>query len=110
LKERQDKLCEARIQLEADATLNEVRQAGLKMVKAYAKDLKALLDSAESCERKPFIRSFVRRITVKGNTVIIDYRLPMPPQNRKKNVLVLPFINLGGAGGIRTRYLLTASL
>ena len=110
LKERQDKLCEARIQLEADATLNEVRQVDLKMVNAYVKDLKNLLDNAEGCERKSFIRSFVRRVTIKGNTVTIDYKLPMPPQNSKKNVLVLPFIKLGGAGGIRTRYLLTASL
>jgi hypothetical protein len=31
----------------------------------------------------------------------IEYRLPIPPDNKKRQVLALPFINQSGTGGIK---------
>jgi site-specific DNA recombinase len=108
LKERRDKLGEARVQAEADAVLSEVQIVDLKIVKPYVEDLRSLIDEASSSKRKAFLRSFVKRITVDGDKVTIEYRLPIPPDNNKRQVLVLPFINPSGAGGIRTPDLLRA--
>jgi site-specific DNA recombinase len=69
------------------------------------------LEDADFIRRKAFLRSFVKRITIEGDTARIQYRLPLPSENQGKERLekVLPIIPLGGAGGIRTPYLLTAS-
>ncbi len=51
-----------------------------------------------------------RRMNSKGDKGRIQYYLPMPPEGKKtQSVAVLPIETLGGAGGIRTPYLLTAS-
>ena len=60
---------------------------------------------------KSFLRSFIKRIVVNKKQVTIYYNLPIPPEGKKKqSVGVLPIVTSGGAGGIRTLYLLTASL
>ena len=108
LKERQDKLSQARIHAEADTVLNEVQQVNFKVIKAYIEDLKILLAEASSSDRKAFLRSFIRRITIDGGKATIEYRLPIPPNNKKRQESVLPFIKLGGAEEIRTPDLLRA--
>jgi hypothetical protein len=51
----------------------------------------------------------VERITIEGNKAKIQYRLPMPPDGKKtQSVVVLPVTTPSGAGGIRTPYLLRA--
>jgi hypothetical protein len=65
---------------------------------------------ADFAERKVFLRSFIKRIEVNQKQVTIHYNLPMPQDERsKERAEVLPIDTLGGAGGIRTPYLLTAS-
>jgi site-specific DNA recombinase len=108
-KERQDKLTQSRVQAEADSVLSEAQLVDLNIVKAHVEDLRSLLDEASTSKRKAFLRSFVKRIVVDEDKVTIEYRLPILPDNKKRQVLVLPFINPSGAGGIRTPYLLTAS-
>ena len=80
------------------------------LVKSYTSDLKSLLEEADIVESKAFLRSFVRRIDINRTQVVIHYNLPVPPSREQPQVLgVLPIDTLGGAGGIRTPYLLTAS-
>ena len=110
LKTRQDSLSEARVQTEADMVVQGVQHVDCEMVKSYAQDLRGLLEEADFTESKTFLRSFVKRIVIDENKAKIQYRLPMPPNGgRTQSLGVLPIDTLGGAGGIRTPYLLTAS-
>ena len=109
LKSQKDSLSGLRIQAEADAILEHLHVLDMSAVKEYVADLKDLLDEADNAERKAFLRSFVKRIVVKNDRVTVEYKLPVPPTNEKKKTVVLPTVKLGGAGGIRTLYLLTAS-
>jgi hypothetical protein len=74
------------------------------MVKMYAEDLKSLLADADFIRRKAFLRSFVKRITIEGNTARIKYLMPTPSENQGKEQPeeVLSIIPLGGDRGIRT--------
>ena len=110
LKSRQDELNSTRVQVEADMVVRNVELVDLGMVKTYAQDLKLLLQEAEFTERKAFLRSFIKRIEVDEKQVVVYYNLPLPQGKRMKSETeVLPIDTLGGAGGIRTPYLLTAS-
>ena len=61
-------------------------------------------------ERKSFLRSFIKRIEINRNEVVVHYHLPLPQNEKGERVReVLPMVTPGGAGGIRTPYLLTAS-
>ena len=87
-----------------------VQQVDAEVVKSYAQDLRGLLEEADFTERKTFLRSFIKRIVINKKQVTIYYNLPIPPEGGKQqSVGVLPIVTPGGAGGIRTRYLLTAS-
>ena len=78
-------------------------------VKSYAEDLRNVLHEIDPQERKAFLRSFVKRIVIEGEKAVVHYKLPMPPDGkRKQKIGVLPIDTLGGAGGIRTPYLLNA--
>ena len=109
LRSRQDDLSRTRVQLEADIAAQSADEVDLATVKAYANDLKSLLEEAGFAERKGFLRSFIERIEVDGDQVTIRYRLPLPGKgNPREDVRVLPIDTPGGAGGIRTPDLLNA--
>ena len=72
-------------------------------VRAYAQDLKTLLEEADIVQRKSFIKTFVKRIEVDGGKVVVRYKLPLPDEGRGlSETSVLPIETFGGAEGIRT--------
>jgi site-specific DNA recombinase len=78
-------------------------------VKSYAEDLKSLLGEAAITESKSFLRSFIKRIEVNKSEALIHYALPVPScRGDMQSAVVLPIDNFGGAGGVRTPYLLNA--
>jgi site-specific DNA recombinase len=80
------------------------------MVTRCVDDLRSLLEESTLAERKSFIRSFVKEVKVTGDEVLLTYTMPLPPQGiSEERVGVLYSVHYGGAGGIRTPYLLTAS-
>ena len=80
------------------------------VVLSYLRDLKSLLTAGTPGERKTFINGFVKRLTVRGETVEIEYRLPLPPaETGLTEGSVLPITLDGGAEGIRTLYLFVAN-
>ncbi len=94
----------------SDSPAQGTEHVDVEMVKSYAQDLRSLLEETGFTESKTFLRSFIKRIVINGENATIHYNLPMPPDGKKKqSVRVLPIDTLGGAGGIRTPYLLTAS-
>ena len=110
LKAKQDGLMKTRVQTEADMVLEGVQHINAEAVKAYAQDLRSLLEDGDFIQSKAFLRSFVKKIIIDGDKAKIQYHLPMPPNGKRtQEVEVLPINTLGGAEGIRTPYLLVAN-
>ena len=61
---------------------------------------------------KTLLRSFIKRIVINGDMATIYYKLPMPPNGKKKqSVGVLPIVTPGGAGiSIGRNFALTFSI
>ena len=111
LKARQEDISKARVMLEAEMTLRGVRHLDAELVKTYAADLRLLLSEGDITQSKAFLRSFIQKIVIDGNKATIHYKLPVPSQwPEYDEVGVLPIVPPSEAGGIRTPYLLTASL
>ena len=55
LKRRQDELSKTRVQIEADMVVQGVKQVDAAMVKAYAQDLRSLLEEPGFTQRKAFL-------------------------------------------------------
>ena len=109
LRTRQDEINKAKLQLEAEIAAHAATHVNVETVKSYAEDLKSLLGEADITESKSFLRSFIKRIEINKSEAVIQYNLPVPPyRSEKQSVGVLPIDNNGGAGGIRTPYLLNA--
>jgi len=64
--------------------------------------MRSLLEIADFTERKISLRSFIKRIVVNKKQVTIYYNLPMPPDDKKQSIGVLPIVTPGGAGETRT--------
>jgi site-specific DNA recombinase len=73
-------------------------------------DLKGLLDDSPLSEQKAFTRSFIKEVKVMGEEATLIYTIPLLPDGLDHETIgVLDTVQYGGAGGIRTLYLLTAS-
>jgi hypothetical protein len=103
---RQEELAKARFQLEADLIVQKVNEVDLNTIKTYANELREILGSASFLEQKTFLRSFIKRIEVDNDKVMIRYKLPKGGTSSIREESVLPIVSFGGAGGIRTPYLL----
>ena len=107
---KQDELSRIRIVTETEMTLQGYQHIDIDTIHSYVGDLQSILDESDVVQRKAFLRSFVKKVVVGKEEVKLHYALPMPPDvKREQSVGVLPIDTLGGAGGIRTPYLLTAS-
>jgi site-specific DNA recombinase len=103
LRARQGELSKARLLVEAEKVMRVVKHVDAKIVKAYARDLEYLLGEADILETKAFLRSFIKRIDIDGESAKIHYILPIPPDGKMKEpVGVLPMVTFGGEGGTRT--------
>ena len=103
LRVRQDELSKARLLVEAEKVTRVVKHVDAEIVKAYARDLECLLGEADVLESKAFLRSFIKRIEIDGESAKIHYILPMPPDGKMREpVGVLPMVTFGGEGGTRT--------
>ena len=110
LRQQQQQLQARKWELEALLADRHMELADLEMVARCVDDLRNLLEESSIAERKSFIRSFVREIKVTGDEVLLTYTMPLPPEGTsEERVSVLYSVHRGGAGGIRTPYLLTAS-
>ena len=110
LRSRQDELTRAKAQLEVEKATHKARHMDAKTVQAYVEDLRRVLDEGRVAESKAFLRSFIKRIEIDGAHARVDYDVPVPTDGEERDsVGVLPLVTRGGADGIRTHYLLTAS-
>ena len=64
----------------------------------YVKELEHILGEASFIQRKTFIRSFVKRVEVNTEKVIVDYTIPLPVEtNRTSTKEVLYTDRIGSA-------------
>jgi len=97
LKTRQDELTRARMHMETETVARSVEEIDVNIVKAYAQDLRSLLEEADITERKAFLRSFIKRIEVGKDEVKVYYDLPLPQVGvYKEEAEVLPIDTFGG--------------
>ncbi len=103
MKHRQSEFTQARVHTEAEMAVQGVQKIDEALVRDYVADLRQLLESSEITQRKAFLKSFLKRIEIDGQTVTMHYTLPMPPDGKHvSQVTVPPIDTFGGEGGIRT--------
>ena len=91
------------------ASENHLKLVHTEDVLRHLVDLKSLFSAGTLSQRKTFLRSFVKLIRKKGNTIETEYALPLPLENSSLSAEgVPPTVSFGGAGGIRTLYLFNA--
>ena len=95
----------ARLQVEAEMLVQGPSHVDGEMITAHARDLKAILEEADLITSKAFLRTFIKRIEIKGDEGVIRYTLPVPPHGKTTDrVSVLPIETPSGAGGISLGY------
>ena len=110
LKENKEKLMARKWELEWQLKERRVELADMEIVTHYVKDLRDVLSEGSLTERRSFIKSFIKEAMVKDNQVSLEYTFPiLQSGQQKENLGVLSTEHYGGAEGIRTPYLLTAS-
>jgi site-specific DNA recombinase len=83
--------------LEALLSDRKIELADIHLVKTYVNDLRKLLDESSLCERRAFIRSFIKEIIVAGDTVQLNYDLPLSQESLAcEEIGVLPIVHNGG--------------
>lgn len=110
LRIRLEQLEMSKYELQQKLSDRKVELADLKTVMKYVDELGRVLSESPLVERKSFIKSFVKEVEVKGDDVTMKYILPIKSDGQTEEKLsVLSTVHYGGAEGIRTPYLLTAS-
>ncbi len=56
-------------------------------VLAYVSELREFLDARGLCERKSFLRSFIKSIEADDDKMIVNYTLPLPPEYLTQEVV-----------------------
>ena len=102
LRSRQDELTKTKSQLETERSTREARHLDAGAIKAYAEDLRRLLERTRIPETKAFFRSFIKRVEIGSKYGKVYYIVPVPPGGDMESVDVLPIGTLGGEGGTRT--------
>ena len=89
--------------LEQQISERRVEWADKETVTRYVEDLRNLLSENPLTERKSFIRSFIKEVTVTGDEVLLTSAIPIPPKGiTTEEVSVLSTVQNGGRYWIRT--------
>ncbi len=97
LRDRQEKTLTRQAELEALLSDRKIELTDINVVKTYVNDLRKLLDESSLCERRAFIRSFIKEIIVTGDTVQLNYDLPLSQEGLScEEIGVLPIVHNGG--------------
>jgi site-specific DNA recombinase len=77
LRQRQEQLQTARWELEQILSDRKVELADMHAITHYVRDMRNTLSRSSITEKKSFIKSFVREVSVMGKEVTIRYSLPV---------------------------------
>ena len=110
-RERERKLQESAREVEAMVAERRVTLDNLETITAFAGDMSTFLNEAELTERRAFIQSFVKEISVGPGKATIRYNIPLPEdralEGRDTGEVALPepvryMVRPGTPGGTRT--------
>jgi len=97
LRQRQEQLNAARLELESLLSDRKVELADMETVKSYVEDLRNLREGSPLVERKSFIKSFVSEVRVTGTKVLLRYNIPLSVGAASQDTLVVPpIVHYGG--------------
>lgn len=97
LQSRQEKLHSRRIEIENLMFDRKVDIADLESITGYIDDLHELLKEGSQAERRTFIRGFVKELKDTGNKAVLNYTMPILPDNlTMEKERVLPTVQYGG--------------
>ena len=82
LRQRQEQLNAARLELENLLSDRKVELADMETLKSHVEDLRNLLEDSSLAERKSFIKSFFREVRVTGTEVLLSYSCGIPGHSR----------------------------
>ena len=111
-RERERKLQDSAREVEATLAERRVRLDNLETITTFAQDMSTFLDGSGLTERRAFIQSFVKEISVGPGKATIRYNIPMPEdgglRGKDTGELTLPnpvryTVRSGTPGGTRTR-------
>lgn len=80
LRAQQDRLKESQVSLIQSLSDKKVDVVNLKMMTKYVADIQQIFDESDYGDKKAFLQSFIREITVADNTVAIYYQIPSLPR------------------------------
>jgi hypothetical protein len=92
LKSQHDKLLARKAELELLTSQRKIELADTRVVREYVDDLYQFLDSSELSERRAFVKSFIKDVTITGHEGLIRYVLPLPSDNITEEKVVLPIV------------------
>jgi site-specific DNA recombinase len=97
LRAQHDRLLSRKSELELYLSQRRIELASPEIVRKYVEDLLGFIESNDLLERKAFVKSFVRKITILGDEGRIRYTFPIPPDNLDEEGLgVLPIVHYSG--------------
>ena len=103
MRQRQEQLLISRMELENLLSDRRVDLADMETVTEYVADLRGLLSESALVERKAFIKSFVKEVTVTGSEVLLTYSIPMSVKGLSQETLAVPpIVHYGGQYWTRT--------
>jgi hypothetical protein len=83
LRLRQEQLLTEKRAIEARYAEHRYEILDPKDIAEYVKDLRGVLEEGQVCDRKTFIKGFVKEIRVKGDEVTVEYTPPLPEGQRE---------------------------
>lgn len=97
LRSRQEKLMARKAEVLAFLSDRRVQLASPEIVAEYVEDLQNLLNESSLAERKAFIKSFVKDVSVKDDEVLVTYTIPLSSEGMPQEKMeVLPTVQYGG--------------
>ena len=103
LRDEEDSLVAGLLEVRSKASNHSVREIETAEILHHLEDLGGLLKTGSPAQQKEFLVSFISKITKSGDSVKIEYSLPVPPDISSLSDERVPRIDLsGGPDRVRT--------
>ncbi|MEL7562797.1 recombinase family protein [Dehalogenimonas sp. 4OHTPN] len=94
LQDRIKELKQTKLDMEENYTLQRAKLLDPQKVLSYVAQLREFLDTRGIIERKAILRSFVENIKVEDDKITVEYTIPFPPDNvKRETVSVLDIVS-----------------
>jgi site-specific DNA recombinase len=88
-------LQERKIQIESQLSDRRLELASPEIVKRFVAEMRRVLETSEFTEKRAFIRTFIKKITILGNQAVLNYTVPINGL-LEEIIGILPIVQYGG--------------